>query len=337
MSPYHSNIELAEAARLIRGAARVTVVTHAKPDGDAFGSVVAMTAALRGRGQQVTGWFVPPVAESLMSLRGGDGVRLFEDGSELDPVDLVLVLDTGAMSQLLPMREQLEPHLPRTLVIDHHLSGDLAAKWRYIDGEAAACCELIASLLDQMEIPIDDPIVSDALFVGIAADTGWFRFSNTRPQTHELAARLRRAGVDHAQLYAMLEQNERAEKLALMNRALNSLKLLAGGTVALMGLRAGDFKETGAALSDTEQFVDIPQIVGSVQPVAMITEPPHHHPPEPVRVSFRSKPGPSALNVAELANQFGGGGHARAAGARIDSPVDEVISRVAAAISSTQG
>ena len=128
--------------------------------------------------------------------------------------------------------------------------------------------------------------------------------------------------------------SERAEKLLLLNRALNSLTLLAHGTVALMVLRAQDFTETGTDTCDTERFVDIPQIVGRVQTVALITEPPSHNSQGPIRVSFRSKPGLRAVNVAELANQFGGGGHARAAGAHIEASFEEVVARVTEVLSS---
>src|SRR5690606_21036827 len=113
-----------------------------------------------------------------------------------------------------------------------------------------------------------------------------FRFSNTRPMTHELAARLLRCGVDHAHLYQQLEQTERPAKLALMIRALDSLQLLADGRAAVMVLRAEDFAQTGANLEETERFVDIPQTVSTVQIVVLITEPPAdpEGKPQPIRL-----------------------------------------------------
>jgi phosphoesterase RecJ-like protein len=255
---------------------------------------------------------------------------------------MVVVVDTGAWGQLAPMRKYLEPRVDRTLLIDHHLSGDVPAKWKYIDSTSAATCEIIAQLIDEIarhehQSPnrMLDPIVSDALFVGIASDTGWFRFSNTRPFTHELAARLIRQGVDHAALYAQLEQGDRPEKLKLQIRALESLRLLANNTIAMMVLRASDFVETGAQAEETERLVDIPQTVATVQVVVLITEPPDEQgksAPPLIRMSFRSKPGKDAVNVAELAAQFGGGGHARAAGAKVPGPLDVVVARVAEAL-----
>jgi len=335
MNLYTSNLDLLEAAEIIRAARRVTVITHAKPDGDAMGAVIAMSEALRGLDHEVTAWIVPPLADSLGSLRGAERVRPFEAAAAVEDTDLLIVLDTGASSQLGALGDQLGPHLDHTLVVDHHLSGDLGARWRYVDQQAAACCEILVGLLDAMDVGLNDLLICEALFVGIAADTGWFRFSNTRPQTHEAAARLLRAGVDHARLHAQLHQTERPQKLALMVRALASLKLLGGGDVALMQLQPQDFTQTGADLRDVEQFVDIPQMVASVQTVVLISQPPapkDARQEEWVRVSLRSKPGPDAVNVAELARRLGGGGHARAAGVKMPGPIEKVVEQVTKAL-----
>lgn len=340
MTDYTSNIDLSEAAKLIRRAGdNVLVTTHVKPDGDAFGSVVALVAAMRQLGQQASGCLMPPVLGNLMRLSGAQLIQVHDDAQPLPEPSLVIVLDSGAWSQLMPLREQLERWTDRMLIIDHHTSGDVPATWRYVDTAAAACCEIVAELIDQMagngDELISNPTIAQALFVGLASDTGWFRFSNTRPQTHELAARLLRDGVDHAELYRVLEQMERPEKLALLIRAVDSLQLLANGRAAVMTLCAADFRETGALSEETERLVDIPQMVASVQAVVLITEPPDdaNGDAPPIRMSFRSKPGPDAIDVAELARQFGGGGHARAAGAKVAAPLQQVVQQVGEALS----
>ena len=331
MSDYRSNVDLKQAAQIMGRAQHITVTTHAKPDGDAFGCVVALTAALRSLGKQVAGLLMPPIIESFRSLPGYELIQTYEKQSKLSDTDLVVIADTGASSQLEPMAAHLEAHLEHTLIVDHHLSGDLSARWRYIDGEAAACCQIVAELLEPLGVKMEDPVIHDALFVGIVSDTGWFRFSNTRPRTHEIAARLLRAGVDHAHLYATLQQSEKPEKLALMIRALDSLQFLAHHSAAMMIVRADDFADTGTDMRDTEQLVDIPQMVASVGLVVLICEPPRDGSGEVdqrIRISFRSKPGPEAIDVNLLSGRFGGGGHARAAGAKIHAPLEQVVSRV---------
>ncbi len=324
---YESNTTLKAVAKELLGCGRVIVTGHTKPDGDALGAVAALVRALEARHVQAQAWIMPPVPDNLavlserMDIRRvrGDGYQ--KAGGEGMPVtepDAIVVLDTGAWSQLDPMRAYLSLRHERVIVIDHHEHGDEVGAMMYVDSTAAAACEIIADLIDDMKVEYDE-LIRDALFIGIASDTGWFRFSNTTPRTHQLAARLLGEGVDHAELFGRTEQGERPEKLKLMIRALDSLQLV-NTSAAVMTLRAEDFKETGAKAEETERFVDIPQIVGKVQVVAMITE----QADGPTRLSFRSKPGANAVNVSDLARRFGGGGHARAAGARLFEPVDKV-------------
>ncbi len=334
MSEYKSNTSIDDAAALLRETGRVLVTTHGKPDGDALGSAVALGRCLERQRINVTTWLIPPVSAALREMPGFERTTLCGEGDELPEVDQVVIVDTGAWSQLEPMRRVLEPALERTLIIDHHLDGDVAASKRIINTGAGACAEIIADLVRAIEPegdPLADSMIRDALFVGIASDTGWFRFSNTSPRTHRLAAELIARGGDHAAIYRRTEQNERPEKLKLMIRALDSLELLAEARIAVMCLRASDFAETGALIEETERFVDVPQVVATVQVVALLTEPPAKKGGEPIKLSFRSKPG--AVNVADIAAQFGGGGHARAAGGRFKGPMDKALTRVRQALS----
>ena len=338
MTDYESTMELADVADLLRRCeGEIVVLTHAKPDGDALGCVLAMTAGLRSLGKTVSACVVPPVPQSLLELPGAAGVGVLgkdqpHGGVPADPA-VVVVLDTGAKSQLGPLADYVEKHLDRTLIIDHHLSGDVAAPYRYIDAEAAAAAEPVAELLDLlMPEPLTDPmaeLIPTALYAAIASDTGWFRFSNTSPRTLRLAARLLEAGVDHADLYRRLEQSERPAKVRLLTRALDSLELLSDARAALLVLRGADFAETGAQESETERIIDVPQMIGSVQIVALVTE---RQGGAITAVSFRSKPGMSGINVAEVAGRFGGGGHARAAGAKIQESLEEALPQVRSAL-----
>ncbi|MFP4144237.1 MAG: DHH family phosphoesterase [Phycisphaeraceae bacterium] len=339
MAEYASTLDTAAAAALIQAAPDpLVVLTHAKPDGDAFGSTVALTAALRSRGRDVRAYLAPPVPAALQKLAGADLAEVFQEGGKLPDAGLYLVLDTGATGQLGPVTEAMTPdRLQRTLIVDHHLSGDLPAANKLIDGTAAACAEIVAELIEELlgELSCPDEdcqrTITEGLFVGIASDTGWFRFSNTRPRTHELAARLLRAGVDHARLYRGLEQTERPQKLALLTRALDSLHLIAGGRAAVMVLSKEDFAETGALQEETERLIDVPQQIGDLQVVALLSEVGSGDSVS-TRMSFRSKPDPDAANVAQLAHQFGGGGHARAAGASFDGPAEKILPEVEKAL-----
>lgn len=337
MSSYTSNLDLGQAAELLRDEpGTICVLTHAKPDGDAAGSVVALVTALRALGKEARGLLVGPILPSLESLAHADGVDIYDMEKTLPAPDRVVIVDTGAWSQVGPLAALVQPLTRQTLILDHHLSGDIDAGYRFIDSSAAAAAEIVADLvgllIDVKTLPADAAkAIHDALFTGIASDTGWFKFSNATPRTLRLAADLLERGVDHADLYGRLEQAERVEKLALLIRAVGSLQLLADGRAAVMTLRCADFDETGARPEETERLIDIPQQVGSIQAIALISEVCSDEGVQ-TRISFRSKPAVDAINVADLAAQFGGGGHARAAGARLYEPADAVLPRIVAAI-----
>jgi len=335
MNEYVSNTTLDSIAEAVTSAESFVLTTHTKPDGDALGAVLALATALERLGKTVQRWIMPPLPKSLAAIAGDTELHFHGDDHsplpDLEP-DRVIVVDTGAWSQLESMRPWIEPRRDKTIVIDHHLRGDDVGAMLFVDAKAAAVCEVIARLIDVLGVEIDDTIALP-LFLGVASDTGWFRFSNTSAATHELAARLMRTGVDHAALYRLTEQGERIEKLELMKRALNSMELVAGGAAAVITLRHDDFDEVGALPEDTERFVDIPQAVGDVKVVVLLSEPRAGT----TRMSFRSKPGDDAINVSELAQRFGGGGHARAAGAKADRPIDAVRQDVVEAIESLCG
>lgn len=324
---YVSNTTLPLIAAKLTQARSVLVTTHAKPDGDAFGSVIATAHALELAGKSVERWVVPPLPQSLTVLNGmAAPVHLCTEQTGPWPTgepDAIVIADTGSSSQLGPLWPWVRQRRDRVIVLDHHLRGDDIAAMRYVDTSAAAACEIVAELIDALGVAWD-PLIAKALYVGVASDTGWFHFSNTTPRTLRLAARLLEHGVDHAALYQQLEQRERAEKLPLMARALTSLQPLADGTAALMLLAHKDFVETGATTQDTERLVDLPQVVAAVRLVALVTEPE----PGRVRISLRSKPGPGAVDVNVLAMQFGGGGHARAAGAKVNGTPQDVLARL---------
>lgn len=332
MSPYESNTTLARIAADLKAVRRIAVTTHAKPDGDAWGSVVALTRALQNLGKLVEPWFMPPVLQSLRRLEHHLPVHVVDKASMPGEFDRIVVVDTGAWAQLEPLKGWLSARRDRVIVVDHHLRGDDVGAALYVDAKAAASAEIVAELIDALGAPLDRAI-AEALFVGIASDTGWFRFSNARPQTHRLAARLLEFGVDHADLHMRLEQAERPEKLGLMIRALDSLKLVAGGKAAVMTLLKKDFTETGARYEETERLVDLPQVVQSVHVAALITETAEGT----LRVSFRSKPDEEPIDVNELARQFGGGGHARAAAAKTQLKLPDGRDRIIAAIEKAFG
>ena len=307
---------------------KVLITTHVRPDGDALGTTAAMARGLAKKGIGATCLLLSKLPSKYAFLY--EGIEHVEtDGGlgnlRLDDFDALLVCDTGTWSQL-PGLEGPVSHWPGPkLVLDHHLTQQDWADVKLVDPTAAAAAEVAGGVLRAMGVELD-PAMATALYAGLVADTGWFQFSNTTPRTLRLAADLLDAGADHEGVYLRLYQNERPERLALQTRGMQSLQLSAGDRVATMALTQQDFADTGATVNDTEALVNQPLQIASVQVAALFTDPPEGG---PVRVSLRSK---GRVDVAALAQTFGGGGHARAAGLKVEATLDEARRRVSRAV-----
>lgn len=351
--PYQRMIDRLASCR------RILLTTHVRPDGDALGTCAAMSLGLKHRGIESEVLLLSHLPTKYAFVFRDNGIvhhdvekgwpdeardeggrRRDEQSASLIPhpsslferFDAILVCDTGTWSQLPGLRERIAAWPKPKLVLDHHLTQEDWADEKLVVTEAAAAGEIVAELLSRWNIPLDAKIAS-ALFVAIASDTGWFQFSNTRPQTHRLAATLIEAGVDTDSLYQHLYQNERAERVALQTRAMQSLKLLADGKLAVMTIRKQDFADTRAGVPDTENLINIPLQIRTVEVSILFTETPDGG---PIRVSLRSK---GKIDVAKFAEQFGGGGHARASGLKLDGDLkaahDRVLDAMTRALSSS--
>jgi len=310
---------------------RVLVTTHARMDGDAVGSCAALVIAMRRRnidGQVVLLTELPRKYAFVFnenSIAYRDVLNGWPDECRLERFDALLVVDTGTWSQLPGLRERLGGWSGKTVVIDHHLTQEAWGDVRLVNSDAAASGQVVADLLDRWGVQIDRDIAT-ALYAAVASDTGWFQFSNTRPATLRLAARLMECGVDTDGMYQAIYQNERAERLALQTRAQQSLELLADGRLALMKLRQPDFQQTHASMADTENIVNIPLQIGTVEVSMFMVE---EKPDTLVRVSLRSK---GRVDVARFAERFGGGGHARAAGLKLEMSLTQALTHAAGAM-----
>lgn len=330
---YVSTFDLRSAAQWILERDDFLITSHAKPDPDAFGSVLGLCGVLSKLGKKVTPVLMPPVPAVFAQLHGSCEAKVIAPGQMPPETAYVIVADTGARSQVAPIVPYLDQRLERTLILDHHLSGDLEAVYRHVDTSCSATCELVWLLARELKGIVGKDLIdqgtAEALFAGLVADTGWFRYSNARPITHDVAADLMRRGVDHTKTVQIFEQSERLAKVQLMTRALASLEFFCDGKAAVMSICAKDFVETGATGDETERFTDLPQMVGSVEVVIMLVEmPAEGGKTGPIRVSLRSKPGVNPVNVSKLAGIFGGGGHARAAGAKVNGSLAEAREKV---------
>lgn len=304
---------------------RPLLVSHQRPDGDALGSLAAMFGALRSLGASPTVALFDALPSRYRFLADPAWGAWDAAAARFDAFDALLILDTCSAAQLEPMAGRLAD-APPTLVIDHHATrddiGTRAGDLRVFDVSASACALLIAEWIASAAIPLTQPIAT-ALFVGIATDCGWFRFANTDARTFRTVAELIAAGIRPDVLYQQLYQTDPLPRLRLAGRLLTGLELRADGLLAVMTLRPADLAATGADRTMTEDLVNEAARLSGVEATALFSEDADGR----VRINLRSR---NWLDVAAIAAELGGGGHARAAGARANGDFDSVVESVVA-------
>jgi bifunctional oligoribonuclease and PAP phosphatase NrnA len=345
MMAYASNATVAEIAKRIAAARRVLITTHTKPDGDAIGSTLALARALAHKKIQSQIVLMGPIERSLLTIVGETPIQRLEEGKKSDlraeTFDLIVVLDTGSWSQLELIEPILKTRFNDIIVIDHHAHGDEVGGvggMRLVDPTCVSTTALLVPVIEALGVPLigggENDGIAEPLFVGLATDSGWFRYGNAGADAFALAARLLDCGVDKSRLYQILEETHSPQRLALEARGLASLEYVRGGSVAIQTLRMRDFQETGGSSEDLTGLVNAPMTVGQVRVSILLSQ----TQPKLTKISFRSKPSPPGGGAEDfddvniMAQQFGGGGHIHAAGARLAFDIDEAKARVKAAL-----
>jgi len=319
-----TRIGLRETVARIEAGSRVVITTHTRADGDAVGSMVALHRLLREMGKTVTGYLHEPVLDRYAFLTEFEPLLLWEAGSApriLADADLLLVVDTCAASQLGKLAELIKAAPVRKLALDHHVTRDDVVEEVFFDEAAGASAQIVMQLCEHAGWSIGG-YTATALFTGLATDTGWFRFANADRAVFAAASKLVKAGARPNELYERLYLSDCEARARLIGAILSSFELYAGGRLAVIRITQELLSRCGATREMTEEIINEPQRVGSVNACLLLVEPAGDG---PVRVSFRSKRG---LDVAQIAARFGGGGHERAAGARIAGTLDTVAALV---------
>jgi len=297
--------------------------THARPDGDALGSAVGLWRVLTDLGRDariVLYEDVPPryafVTEGVPYSRWGKDIN----AADIEADRLIVIVDTSSWQQIEPVAPFLKGHRHK-FVIDHHKTRDRVSDVELIDENASAAALIVWKICKAAGWPVSKQ-AAEALFVGLATDTGWFRFSNTNAEALAAAAEMTALGVNPAELYQRIYLSDSVARVRLIARVLIDLKLFANDRVALQTLTRQTLAECGATDAMTEEIVNEPMRIATVNVSVFCSETPDNG---PVRVNLRSKHG---VDVAALARRFGGGGHERAAGARVPGSLAEVAKKI---------
>lgn len=306
-TPFH------RAAVYLRHAKSVAVAAHIHPDGDAVGSVLGLTLALRDAGIAA----VPVLAEESVSPTYSflPGYGLFMRAADVEVPDVFVALDTTSLERL-GEAEPLATGAQTVIDIDHHPDNSLFGAVNVVDSNIASSGQLVWRLIERLEVSVTHEIAL-CLYVALLTDTGRFQYQNTTPTAFRDAAAMVDAGVDPAETARLVYQNRAPEALVLDSRAMSRITLANGGRVAYSFVSQEDFVETGARSEDTENLVDVVRVLGGID-VAFLVRLLDGE----VRVNLRSKTG---FDVGAVARELGGGGHAAAAGFTAVGPLDEIV------------
>ncbi len=302
---------------------RFLLTSHYNPDGDGIGSEIALARGLRKLGKEVA--ILNPSASPTR-------LRFMEEGEPfLDPAsplpapgswDVVVLLDANRWSRLGPIESAILAAAPTKVCIDHHPPQGAVGDLDIIIVEASSTGTLIYELLRSLGVIIDLAIATP-IYVTIISDTGNFRYSNTTPEVHRIAAQFIELGLDHSALYDRIHNDRTPSKLRLLGECLERAEFFHGGSVVVIPIHLARRKELGVPEEDTHDFVDEIRLLRDSDVFASATETDAGE----VRLSIRSR---GRLDVNKLAQQLGGGGHARASGARVHGTLREAIDRWAA-------
>jgi phosphoesterase RecJ-like protein len=314
LSPWSAAVPDALLVRL-REASDAVIVSHEHPDADTLGAGIALAAILESRGARVTLLCADPPPPLYAFLPETAGYR----GELPDDIqaDLVVLVDCGSIDRVggLGPRFSAVVGTVEQAVIDHHASNGSSGAADWVDPGAAATCEMIALIADRMGVPFSLPGLASALMAGIVMDTATFAHPNATPRTLAVSAALVDAGAPLADISRRLYRSKPDEQLRLFGRVLDRLETAAGGRIVHSSLLDTDLTATGAIAAHSEGIIDLLSQSERAAVAILFKE----QGPDSTRVSVRTRPG--GLDATALTGLFGGGGHARAAGATLAEPL----------------
>ncbi len=281
---------------------KISVIGHIRPDGDALGSQVALTRVLRALGYDACAVAYSPIPKNLYFLIG-DTPIVFND-KNADLRDAAILVDCASLDRV---GDLFLSRLPECLLnVDHHISNPGFGKNNIVVTDAAATCEILAGLFIDFDFPIDHA-TAQALYVGIATDTGQFCYNTTTARVFDLVHRLVKLGAVASAAANELYFNDPLAKRKLLQVFLSRMEIHCGGRFMLSVLHDSDYAETGAAYEDAEGLIDFLRNIEGVEIVAFIDDRTSF-----AKTSLRSRS--SDYDVSKIASEFGGGGHKMAAG-----------------------
>lgn len=301
---------LSQVVEVIESKRKFAITSHVRPDGDSLGSSLGLYWLLRALDKDVDVIMRDPVPHSYQQLPGANLVRVTQAVDQ--PYQAVFVIECSDITRpgLLDLEKQF------VVNIDHHSTTALFGTVNWIDSTASAVGEMIYNLCKATGVRVTKEI-AECVYTALITDTGSFHYSNTTERTFKVASELVRTGIKPAKTAQAVFASYPWSRIQLLGEVLSTAKRDETGRVACMRQSLEMQERSGASDEDTDGFVNYPLTVGEVDAVALLKE----CQPGVYRASLRSK---GDVNVARVAERFGGGGHRNAAGCTLTGPWEEV-------------
>lgn len=317
-----TNNSIAEVAALLKNCKTAAVCCHVRPDGDALGSGLALTAALENSGKKVYMLCEeqPPERLCLFPAMERTLQSLPVDVKELD---LFVTVDSADITRIGVFSAQFSAFKGKSLNIDHHVSNPGYAKYNYVLPDSTATCEIMPEIFEAAGFEITEEI-ADLLALGLLTDSGNFSHRDVSAKTFSVAAKLKECGADICNIgYEMFTRQTKARAL-LYTKVLGGMRFGLDDKLAFITVTQKDFEETGTDKSHTEGFVDFALSIDGVEVSIALMEVKNNQ----YKASLRSR----RVNVNAVAEKFGGGGHVLASGCMLNGEYEEVIERLTHAV-----
>lgn len=315
---------LKEITKALKKYDRFIILSHIRPDGDAIGSTVAIGSTLEAMGKTVTYVNEDGVPDNLAFLPGSDKISK-ATGEELD-VEVAIAVDCANKPRLGDKSLAMAEKAGLWINIDHHKSNPSYGDLNHVDSTSPATGQILYNLITENDLPFTDE-ARDSIYVAVSTDTGSFQYSGTTAATYEMAADLVRRGVNTGKINELTYDSFPYRRIALTRELLNTLELSAEGAVADWQLLKSVKSDLNLKAEDSEDLIDMIRAIEGVN-VALFFE--ELVETDAIRVSIRSKVG--SIDACEVAQIFGGGGHSKAAGIRMDGPIEKAREAVIAEV-----
>lgn len=304
---------------VLRQKKKFILTTHINPDGDALGSTIALAELLRAMSKDYVVCCRDAFPEGY-SFLGHDWTAYSSASIDASQYDVVIAIDSPVKDRLGNAAEILDK-VPFLINIDHHPGNDLGGDIDLVDESSAAAGELIYYLYKESGA-VFTQVALNALYTAIATDTGSFKYHNTTSQTHKIIADLIDLGVEPGDINTKLYSNMPFKKVQLHGFLSSRIQLAVSGRIGWAFLKSSELKQFDATKDDTDGFVNMLRNIDSVEVCFFAFE---DEEKGETKISLRSS---GDANVNHIANEFGGGGHARAAGCTISHSAEEASLQV---------